>query len=127
MAVHPPPTPKQTSFEMMKEDNCYLDKTKIVKRLLLPSKVGGKYFLSRPHRFGKSLLISQLECFFRGNRKAFEGLAIDNDPDLEWKQYPVIRIDFSTLEYDTADNLKLSLIEEVSLIYTRAKIFCFLI
>ena len=55
---------------------------------------GSIYFLSRPRRFGKSLLVSTLECYFRGRKELFRGLAIDS-LEKEWAQYPVFHIDFN--------------------------------
>lgn len=66
----------------------YVDKTSFIP-LLLEKKY---HFLSRPRRFGKSLLISTLESFFRGERELFHGLRVDSF-DWEWESYPVIRID----------------------------------
>ena len=59
---------------------------------------GNIYFLGRPRRFGKSLLVSTLEQYFRGNKELFKGLAIDK-LETEWKQYPVFHIVFCTGNY----------------------------
>jgi hypothetical protein len=80
----------------------YVDKTEIIERLI---SAGTTFFLSRPRRFGKSLLVSTLEEIFKGNKALFEGLAIYDKYD--WTQtYPVIRIDWSSFDYDTLDRLK---------------------
>ena len=55
---------------------------------------GEVYFLSRPRRFGKSLLLSTLEAIFRGQRELFAGLWIGSS-DYAWKEHPVVRVDFS--------------------------------
>jgi len=74
----------------------YVDKTARIHRLITSSE--GAYFLSRPRRFGKSLLCSTLEAIFEGRRELFKGLAIDS-LEWEWKKHPVIRIDLNTGDY----------------------------
>ena len=69
----------------------YVDKTDYVHKLVKPA--FGEYFLSRPRRFGKSLLVSTLKAVFQGRRELFKGLAIDK-MDYDWKAYPVIHLDF---------------------------------
>ena len=69
----------------------YVDKTALIYRLVTE---GSIYFLSRPRRFGKSLLVSTLECYFRGRKELFRGLAIDSLEEA-WAQYPVFHIDFN--------------------------------
>ena len=80
----------------------YVDKTEQIFKL---ATTGKYYFLSRPRRFGKSLLVSTMEAYFRGRRDLFEGLAIAN-LEKEWKQYPVLRMDFSGKAYDREDVLE---------------------
>ena len=77
----------------------YVDKTHHIKKLVISPTSGevksGKYFLSRPRRFGKSITLSTIECLFEGNKELFEGLFIYNNWDFsENNQYPVIRISF---------------------------------
>jgi len=73
----------------------YVDKTALLRRMV--SGVDGRFFfMSRPRRFGKSLMISTLEQIFKGNRKLFKGLAIAKS-DYVWKKYPVIRLDMSVI------------------------------
>lgn len=79
----------------------YVDKTEIVYRLV---KTGSYYFLSRPRRFGKSLLISTLEAYFQGKKDLFEGLAMEK-LEKEWKQYPVLHLDLNIEKYDTPESL----------------------
>lgn len=79
----------------------YVDKTEIVYRLV---KTGSYYFLSRPRRFGKSLLISTLEAYFQGKKELFEGLAMEK-LEKEWKQYPVLHLDLNIEKYDTPESL----------------------
>ncbi|MCK5807678.1 ATP-binding protein [bacterium] len=78
-------------FDELRTNNyLYIDKTEILHRLITQGKY---YFLSRPRRFGKSLLISTLTSIFEGEKELFEGLWIENK--IEWKKHPVIRIDFT--------------------------------
>ena len=77
----------QTFSRIRMEDNLYVDKTEYVYRMTHTS---GKYFfLSRPRRFGKSLLVSTLRSYFEGKKELFEGLAISK-MEKEWKEYPVL-------------------------------------
>ena len=69
----------------------YVDKTALIYRLVTEGKI---YFLSRPRRFGKSLLVSTLEAYFQGRKELFKGLAID-ELEKEWAEYPVFHIDFN--------------------------------
>ena len=80
------------SFEQLREDGyVYVDKTDLVYKLVTTGKI---YFLSRPRRFGKSLLVSTLKNYFLGRRDLFGGLAISS-LEKEWLEYPVFRIDFN--------------------------------
>ncbi len=85
----------QTFAKIREEDFLYIDKTKDVYQL---AKDGGYYFISRPRRFGKSLLVTTLEAYFQGRKELFEGLAI-NELEREWKQYPVLHIDLNAADY----------------------------
>ena len=87
------------SFEKMRKKGClYVDKTKEILRLITS---GDIYFLSRPRRFGKSLLVSTLAELFKGNKSLFEGLYIFDKYD--WtQQYPVIIIDWSKVSHTNA-------------------------
>ena len=69
----------------------YVDKTALVYRLVTEGKI---YFLSRPRRFGKSLLVSTLKAYFKGKKELFKGLAIDA-LETEWAEYPVFHLDFN--------------------------------
>lgn len=85
-------------FSKMVAKNCiYVDKTEYVYNLL---QGGGIYFLSRPRRFGKSLLISILGEIFNGNKELFKGYWIYNQ-QMEWKKYPLIHLDFLGIDYRT--------------------------
>ena len=82
----------QTFEEIRKLDNLYIDKTEYIYRMTHTS---GKYFfLSRPRRFGKSLLVSTFQSYFEGKKELFEGLAIEK-LEKEWNTYPVLHFDLS--------------------------------
>ncbi|KAA5266546.1 ATP-binding protein, partial [Bacteroides eggerthii] len=91
----------QTFEEIRKENYLYVDKTAMVYQL---ANVGKPYFLSRPRRFGKSLLISTFEAYFQGRKDLFEGLAITN-LETEWERYPVLHLDLNAKKYETSDDL----------------------
>lgn len=84
----------------------YVDKTELIYQLITRGKPN---FLSRPRRFGKSLLISLLEALFSGKRHLFKGLWID-DSSWEWIEYPVIRLDMSSINNEASETFKLDLI-----------------
>ncbi len=89
-------------FEKIRKDGyLYIDKTALVYQL---AKTGSYYFLSRPRRFGKSLLISTLETYFRGKKELFKGLAIEK-LEKDWEEYPVLHLDLNTGLYDSAERL----------------------
>jgi O-acetylhomoserine/O-acetylserine sulfhydrylase-like pyridoxal-dependent enzyme len=80
------------NFEQLRNDNyVYVDKTPLVYKL---ANTNTTYFLSRPRRFGKSLLVSTLEAYFQGKKELFTGLAMET-LEKEWTVYPVLHIDFS--------------------------------
>ena len=84
-------------FDRIRESGAvYVDKTALVYKMVSTKAVN--FFLSRPRRFGKSLLVDTLRCYFEGRKELFEGLAI-YDLEKEWKQYPVIRLDLSNGKY----------------------------
>jgi hypothetical protein len=79
-------------FAILRESNMlYVDKTQFISVLL---DAGRQYFLARPRRFGKSLFVSTLKCYFQGRKDLFEGLRI-YDLETEWTEYPVFHIDFN--------------------------------
>ena len=91
------------SFDKIIEDGyVYVDKTGLVYRLV---KGGTIYFLSRPRRFGKSLLVSTLKCYFQGRKELFKGLAIDR-LETEWAEYPVFHIDFNGTNFTESGKLE---------------------
>jgi Predicted AAA-ATPase len=105
-----PNLPKDVStFDTIISNNyIYVDKTKYIYDLY--SAGDRYYFLSRPRRFGKSLLISTLKELFSGNKKLFNGLWIGSS-DYTWQEYPVIYLDFSAIDHNhsTVQELKLAL------------------
>ena len=104
------------NFEDLRNNDCvYVDKTDIIYRLTHTDKI---YFLSRPRRFGKSLLVSTLEAYFQGKKHLFEGLAMER-LETEWTEYPVLHMDFSGSKYlsvkplNTNVNIQLNRWEEL--------------
>ena len=92
MALKLYPVGIQTFERIRKENKLYIDKTEYIYRM---THSGGCYFfLSRPRRFGKSLLVSTFESYFSGKKKLFEGLAIEK-LEQEWMEYPVLHFDMS--------------------------------
>jgi hypothetical protein len=90
-------------FESLRIDGyAYVDKTEQIYRLISE---GRYYFLSRPRRFGKSLLITTLKAMFLGKRELFKGLAIDQKEDWEWAVHPVMHLDLNTEKYDSKETL----------------------
>ncbi|WP_175459400.1 AAA family ATPase [Cylindrospermopsis raciborskii] len=80
------------TLSVLRENDCvYVDKTKLAYHLI---RIAGRFFLSRPRRFGKSLFVDTLKEIFEGNEKLFEGLYIHDKWD--WgRKFPVIKIDFA--------------------------------
>lgn len=90
------------NFEKIRKDGYfYIDKTALIYQMV---KTGSYYFLSRPRRFGKSLLISTLEAYFLGKKELFEGLAIEK-LEKDWTVYPIFHMDLNTEKYDTRESL----------------------
>ena len=90
------------SFDQIIEDGyVYVDKTGLIYQLVKGGKI---YFLSRPRRFGKSLLVSTLKCYFQGRKELFKGLAIDK-LETEWAEYPVFHIDFNGTDFTRSGKL----------------------
>lgn len=84
----------------------YVDKTPLIHQLLQPA--SGQYFLARPRRFGKSLLISTLKAIFQNRRDLFNGLWLDS-ADFEWKTYPVIHLDMGSCVADSVAGMERAL------------------
>ena len=98
------------SFEDLRTNGyIYVDKTEIIHRI---ASSGKAYFLSRPRRFGKSLLVSTLEALFGGRKELFDGLYIYDKWD--WtQQYPVVTIDWSQLDFTSVSELKCNLLKHL--------------
>ena len=93
----------QTFSEIRRGDYLYVDKTEYVYRM---THSDAKYmFLSRPRRFGKSLLVSTLHSYFEGRKDLFEGLAIEK-LETEWQEYPVLHFDMSTAKNMSKERLE---------------------
>lgn len=90
-------------FESLRQDGfVYVDKTKFVMDLV---ETGRVLFLSRPRRFGKSLLLSTFKAYFEGKRELFKGLAIDTD-EVDWTPCPVLHLDLNTSEYKSREQVE---------------------
>lgn len=95
---------------IISEGYTYIDKTQIIYQLITQGK---PYFLSRPRRFGKSLLVSTFHALFSGKRDLFKGLWIDQT-DWDWAAYPVIRLDMSTINNSSSESFALDLIRAIN-------------
>ena len=93
------------SFEKLRRDGyIYVDKTAFVWNLV---QLSSPYFLSRPRRFGKSLFLSTLAAYFRGQKELFKGLYLEQAEEVQashtgraaWEEYPVLYLDFNTKNY----------------------------
>lgn len=90
------------NFESLRRDNYfYIDKTALIYQMV---KTGRYYFLSRPRRFGKSLLVSTLEAYFQGKKELFTGLAMEK-LEKDWIEYPILHLDLNIEKYDTPESL----------------------
>lgn len=92
----------ETFEKIISNDYVYVDKTEYVNKLVTK---GGFYFLSRPRRFGKSLLLSTIKAFFEGRRDLFEGLAITNY-EHSWEKHPVFHLNFVNANLTSEEGLK---------------------
>ena len=99
------------SFDQIIEDGyVYVDKTEMIYSLVKEGKI---YFLSRPRRFGKSLLLSTLKNYFLGRKELFKGLAIDR-LEKDWLEYPVFHIDFNGSDFQEEGTLEKVIEEHIS-------------
>ena len=96
------PIGKQNFENLRNEGFVYVDKTALIYKLV---KEGSVYFLSRPRRFGKSLLLSTLEAYFTGKRELFKGLAME-ELEKDWLEYPVMHLDLNAEKYSCIDELE---------------------
>lgn len=94
------------SFEEIRNNNyLYVDKTGLIYKL---ASEGKYYFLSRPRRFCKSLLLSTMEAYFQGKRELFSGLALER-LESEWKPNPILHLDLNSREYKDESSLEAEL------------------
>ena len=107
------------TFRRLREDDCYyVDKTAFILRL---TRAGTHYFLSRPRRFGKSLLLDTIKELFEGSEELFRGLHVHDH--WEWsKRRPVVRLDFDAGDYREPALLEASVMEQLAAIERRAGI-----
>ncbi|EGC19196.1 ATP-binding protein, partial [Prevotella multiformis] len=90
------------NFESLRKDGyTYVDKTAMIYQL---ASQGRYYFLSRPRRFGKSLLLSTLEAYFAGKRGLFRGLAVEK-LEKDWTAFPILHLDLNTARYSSRESL----------------------
>jgi len=102
-------------FEIMRTGNfVYVDKTEFIYQLIQP--IQAFYFMSRPRRFGKSLLVSTIGYLFEGRKDLFEGLWIAENMDWKWQKHPVLKIDFNQISHENVNRLR------EGLLYTLSKI-----
>ncbi len=95
------------AFETLRgQGYLYVDKTRWVHRMVTQ---GMFYFLARPRRFGKSLLVSTLKCLFEGRKELFAGLWLAEHGGWEWQKHPIIVLDFNGIPASTPDDLKQNL------------------
>ena len=94
------------NFESIRQGGyIYVDKTDLIHQL---ASTGKYYFLSRPRRFGKSLLVSTMEAYFQGKKELFKGLALEKQ-EKDWTNYPVLHLDLSGKTYNKAEDLEITL------------------
>lgn len=99
-------------FEKLRNEGfLYIDKTALIQKMV---QEGNYYFLSRPRRFGKSLLLSTIQAYFEGKRELFKGLAIDTD-EVSWEAHPVLCFDLNAEKYESKESLDTLLNKQVSL------------
>ena len=98
------------TFKKLREGGfTYVDKTGLILPLVDGS-IGSQFFLARPRRFGKSLLVSTMRALFEGRRELFKGLEIE--PKWDWsKTWPVILLDIGTIETETVAEFRLAILD----------------
>ena len=110
MAIKQYPLGIQTFERIRKEDKLYIDKTEYIYHMTHSD--GTYFFVGRPRRFGKSLLVSTMQSYFEGKKDLFKGLAMEQ-LEKEWIEYPVIHLDMSGGKYMSDDQLQRYLIDLV--------------
>src|SRR5574344_2924296 len=96
----------QSFAQIVSDGWLYVDKTALIHQMVTTSKI---CFLSRPRRFGKSLLVSTLECYFKAQKDLFKGLAMEK-LEQDWIEYPVFKIDFNGVNFAEEGKLNDTLI-----------------
>jgi hypothetical protein len=91
----------QTFSDIRTQGYLYVDKTALVWQI---ANAGKPFFLSRPRRFGKSLLLSTFEAYFEGKKELFEGLSIEKLEE-KWEKHPVLHLDLNARKYECAEDL----------------------
>lgn len=91
----------QNFEDLRRNEYVYVDKTHHIHRL---ATTGKYYFLSRPRRFGKSLLMSTMEAYFKGKKELFKGLAMEQ-LEKDWTEYPVLHLDMNGSKYMYPEDL----------------------
>ena len=102
MPIRKLPVGIQDFTSLIEDGFLYVDKTDLVYRMVT---TGKPYFLSRPRRFGKSLLLSTLEAYFLGRKDLFKGLAIEQ-LEKDWKVYPVLHLSLNAQFYENKRSLE---------------------
>lgn len=110
----------QTFSSIIDGDFVYIDKTPMIKQMLDGA---GRYFLSRPRRFGKSLLLDTLKEVFEGNQSLFKGLYIDDKWDWS-EQYPVLRFDFADGTFTSKEALDEEIRSQLRLQQNKHQVEC---
>ena len=113
------PIDDQTFEQIRTTGAIYVDKTHYIEKLL---SIGRFFFLSRPHRFGKSLFTSTLKAYFEGKKELFDGLFLEHgEPELAaaqereaWIKYPVLHLDLNTEEFTNIEELEKLLVLHLS-------------
>ena len=99
------------SFETLRKRYTYVDKTDMLWRLVSDAE-DRMFFLSRPRRFGKSLMLDTLKCIFEGRRELFKGLKIEKKR-YDWKKYPVVLLNMADITASTVEELREGLADTV--------------
>ena len=107
------PIGRQTFEVLRNAQDVYVDKTQLIYQLITQ---GSVYFLSRPRRFGKSLLLTTLKSLFEGRKDLFEGLWVAEKTDYAFDNYPVLLLDLSLGGAENADSLKTKLINQLNMV-----------
>ncbi|MDR2070385.1 MAG: AAA family ATPase, partial [Treponema sp.] len=97
MSLRKMPIGIQDFEDLRRNGYVYVDKTALLWKLVTEGK---PYFLSRPRRFGKSLLLTTLTAYFQGKKELFDGLALAR-LETEWNEYPIVHLDFNPSRYDS--------------------------